>query len=406
MTSIEETSVPSVRPMVNPFAMVVLALALAPALEAQTPTRTLSKPDFTLDETFTSVTGLRELSDGRLIIADGREKTLRAFDPRTGSSTAVGREGSGPLEWSMVSRLYAMPGDSTLMEDSFNDRYFLVGPDAKPVGTFRLPDASPAVYARLIGYGGRGQMIFERERSSGEPGPRAGAVGIADILRFDRATQRLDTIGRLDKPKGEVSFARTLSGSQVQLVTNMPLAALDLAVVAPDGRVAIVRGGEYRVDWFQNGRLTRGPAASAPRIRVTQAEREAFLKSQVRTGSIVTRVQGAPASTSGSASPRASGAIVVPPSALEMPDATWPDYKPPFLANGAMSDREGRVWVLRTRAHDDPIPTYDVFDGGGRLVERVVLPKGTRLVGFGVGTVYLARPDEDELLTVERYSLR
>lgn len=387
-------------------ATTMLALALAPALQAQVPTRTLSKPDLTLEETFTSVTGLRELSDGRLIIADGREKTLRVFDPRTGNATPIGREGSGPLEWSMVSRLHAMPGDSTLMEDAFNDRYFLIGPDAKPVRTFRLPDNSPANFARFLGYGARGQMLFERERSSGQPDPRAGSVGIADILLFDRATQRLDTIGQMDRPKGEVALARTLSGSQIQMVTNLPLAALDIAVVAPDGRVAIVRGHEYRVDWIQSGRLTRGPAIDTPRIRVTQAEREAFLRSQVRTGSIVTRVQGAP-TTSGGASPRASGALVVPPaSALEMPDAKWPDYKPPFLANAAQSDREGRIWVLRTRAHDDSIPTYDVFDGSGKLVERVVLPKGTRLAGFGEKAVYLARADEDELLTVERYAYR
>lgn len=390
-------------------ALAVATMTLASALGAQgspVPTRTLAKPDLVLEEAFSAVSGLRELSDGRLIIADSREKTLQVIDPRSGSAAPVGREGSGPLEWGMVSRLHALPGDSTLMEDPMNDRYLLIGPDAKPAPTFRLPDASPANFARFLGVGGRSYMIFERERPGAGNGPMTGSSGIADILRYDRATQELDTLGQLQRPKNEVSFAKTLPGGSIQLVTNMPFAALDLAVVAPDGRVAIVRGEGYRVDWLNDRRLVRGPAAAAPRIRVTQDEKDAFLKAQVRTGSIITRVQGDATPSSGSSSPRSSGAIAVPPSTFDNPDATWPDYKPPFLANAAMSDRDGRVWVLRTRAHVDDVPTYDVFDGAGKFIERVVLPARTRLVGFGVNAVYLARPDADDLLTVERHRLK
>jgi hypothetical protein len=61
------------------------------------------------------------------------------------------------------------------------------------------------------------------------------------------------------------------------------------------------------------------------------------------------------------------------------------------------------VWVLRTRAHDDSIPVFDVFDGAGRVVDRVALPKRTRLVGFGAANaVYLARTDDDDLIWLQR----
>ena len=63
------------------------------------------------------------------------------------------------------------------------------------------------------------------------------------------------------------------------------------------------------------------------------------------------------------------------------------------------------TWVLRTRAAKDKIPTFDVFDASGRVVSRVALPQDTRLVGFGNGTVYLARSDEDDLQYLQRHAL-
>ena len=84
------------------------------------------------------------------------------------------------------------------------------------------------------------------------------------------------------------------------------------------------------------------------------------------------------------------------------PDMTWPAVKPPFLAGAVQVDRTGRVWVLRTRAWNDSIPTFDVFDTSGRVVERVTLPRLTRLVGFGNGVVYLARTDDDDLIWLQR----
>ena len=84
------------------------------------------------------------------------------------------------------------------------------------------------------------------------------------------------------------------------------------------------------------------------------------------------------------------------------PDMAWPAVKPPFLANAVQVDPAGRVWVLRTRAWNDSIPTFDVFDANGRVIERVALPKRTRLVGFGNGVAYLARTDDDDLVWLQR----
>ncbi|MGH7711860.1 MAG: hypothetical protein ACREOG_11290, partial [Gemmatimonadaceae bacterium] len=84
----------------------------------------------------------------------------------------------------------------------------------------------------------------------------------------------------------------------------------------------------------------------------------------------------------------------------------WPEFLPPFLANAAQVAPNGELWVLQAVASDDVLPTYDVFDASGKLTTRVQLPKRSRVVGFGSGTVYVTRSDEDDLQYLQRYRLQ
>ena len=77
---------------------------------------------------------------------------------------------------------------------------------------------------------------------------------------------------------------------------------------------------------------------------------------------------------------------------------------PPFTGRGAvLASPDGEAWVLRTRSAGDKVPTYDVFDRTGALVKKVMLNQSSRVVGFGKGTVYVARTDDDDLQYLERY---
>jgi hypothetical protein len=62
------------------------------------------------------------------------------------------------------------------------------------------------------------------------------------------------------------------------------------------------------------------------------------------------------------------------------------------------------LWVRRASTHDDKSPRYDVFDATGKLTMQVVLPANATLVGFGRGTVYLSRTDDDDLRYLQRYA--
>jgi hypothetical protein len=79
---------------------------------------------------------------------------------------------------------------------------------------------------------------------------------------------------------------------------------------------------------------------------------------------------------------------------------------PPFLAQAAVARPNGQVWVLRTQKPGNDAPLYDVFDDNGRVIGHVTLPHKMRLVGFGLGTVYLVRIDDDDLEYLQRYRLQ
>jgi hypothetical protein len=287
-----------------------------------------------------------------------------------------------------------------MMFDVANGRIFVINPDGKPGASIRLDENGLLYSTDVLGVDATGRMLLAAERRAARPSDPS--VGIADVMRYDQRTGRLDTVATLTKPKGERTAARMLPGGMMQMATNLPLAAQDLAGIAPDGRIVVVRAAPYRIEWIAlDGRRTLGPIAAAPEIRITEDEKETFLRSQVRPGAILVRgPSGPPQQPKGrSATPKLSSADL---KAMMNPDMTWPRVKPPFLAGAVHIARDGRVWVLRTRAHDDSIPVFDVFDGAGRVIERVALPKRTRLVGFGSGIVYLARTDDDDLVWLQR----
>jgi hypothetical protein len=58
------------------------------------------------------------------------------------------------------------------------------------------------------------------------------------------------------------------------------------------------------------------------------------------------------------------------------------------------ADAEGKLWVRIMSPTPAAGPEYDVIDKTGKLIDRVVLPAGTTIAGFGAaGTVYLGVRD-------------
>jgi hypothetical protein len=82
----------------------------------------------------------------------------------------------------------------------------------------------------------------------------------------------------------------------------------------------------------------------------------------------------------------------------------WPSGLPAFLPNAVSYASNGTLWVKRATRSGAP-PLYDVFDKAAKRIYQLELPPRTKLVGFGSGTVYLARVDEDDLHYLQRHAL-
>lgn len=367
-----------------------------PTLVAQTPRAiTLDKPVAELHDTFTSISSVRELSDGRVIVSDGRDNLVQLADFKTQKLTKIGRDGAGPGEFKSAGKLYPLPNDTTLLADFVNSRFLIIYPDGK-AGATRNDDQGPFSSASSIGLDERGATYLTvRAVVSKEGG------GPQLVLRFDPRTKHVDTVTTIVRPTGLFAGASSLGNGMLKMFTNLPFAPEDVAAVARDGRVAVARFDNYHLEWFaRDGKKTVGPSVKFTPIEINAAERRAFLEKQVRPGTIT--VQNNP-----------NGVVPVAPEgprkALHTAETyddkgmTWPARKPPFVANALSIDGAGRAWVLRTMPHDAPGLSYDVFDGAAKLAFTVTLPPKTKIIGFGPKSLYLAFTDEDDLQHLHRY---
>jgi hypothetical protein len=408
------------RTLFRPFAL----LAALPFAAATQQARTLPAPNATYDEPFSQVGGLRELSNGRVIVSDGRDKIVSFIDLATGSAEKVGREGSGPGEFGLPSRLFMAPGDTTLLFDPLNTRYLVIGPDGKPKTTFMIETAAPS------GQGGPGggpgfrlggmtlaRASDARGRLYGETAPisigadgRPQTADSAGITRYDRATKKLDTLAWVKLPKNNAQVSGSGGGGGQQNVSiriggSNPLAARDEWTVFPDGRVAIVRASDYHVDWIlPNGQKRSSPAIRHTPIRMTEADKreEEALRNRARGNQMMMTVENGPNGVRRSAQ-MGPGANAPP---LE-PLTDWPEVKPAFRPGQASvwARPNGDLWVRRTEPAGAKGTLYDVINAQGAVMYQVRLPDRITLVGFGNGTIYTTKADEDDLLYLQRHAV-
>lgn len=387
-----------------PLMVVLAAVTQFPvALPAQgaLPTRAYAKPVAEFEEPFTAIGSIRELSNGRVIVSDARDRIVQMLDFESGEAIPVGREGQGPGEYSFPGGVYAAPGDSTLLFDPLNQRLLIIAPDGKPAGQHALrregAGRGPRGMTPPRGTDVRGRLYSEG--MSFRMGPNGPELSDSvPIMRYDLAAAKADTLAYVRVPNSNTQVSGGQGNLRVAVGMPNPLAARDEWSVAPDGRVAIVRPEPYRVEWIApNGARTPGPVIPAPKMKVTDADKkqiEEQRKSQ--TAMMVTRSEG----------PRGTSQQARAMSAADLPPLTdWPEYKPPFTAGAARIAPNGELWVRRTRPAGDLVPFYDVFDARGRLVRHVTLPRGTRLAGFGKSSLYLVRTDADDLQYLQRYAL-
>ncbi len=378
----------------RPFLAALLAAApaalLAPVLPAQAvPRVSLGRAEAQLGDPFDNVTAVRELSDGRVIVADRFAKTVTLADFRAGTATAIGREGQGPGEYAFPAGLVALPGDTTLLVDPGQRRFLVIGPAAKPTGLLPFPGNTQGLL-RVRGSDRQGRIYMQGNELSGlQPG--ATLPDSVTVLRWDRSRDRIDTLGKIKVPSMQSATSGSANARSF-VMRAQPFSPQDDWSVGGDGQVAVVRVGDYHVEWLKpTGQKMTGPAVAYQKVAVSQADKDRFkAASSNPRGGFRVNVGG----------PGRAGSAPPPPPSLSEPD--WPEFKPAFRDGTSQVAPDGSLWVQRYGAADAPL-VYDVFDASGRLTRQVAMPKGARLVGFGARGMYVATTTEDELETLSRY---
>ena len=414
--------------------------AFAPGLAAaQTavPVRTVEPPSAVAREPLGLNLGVRELPDGRVLFSDAEHFRLLLFDSALATFTTLadttGRAGFkfGFSEAQLIGYL----GDSSLVVDYPSKVLLVLDPRGAIARTAALPKASDMLRitnARAM-TDNRGRLIYRatypivRRAAPTAPGTYVTQdVDSAPLVRADFETRQVDTIGRLKLPVLQKTERTVLAdgSDRVRVIMN-PLAWSDDWVVTADGSVAIVRGQDYHVDWVGgDGEKSTSPKMPFDWLRIPDAEKQRLADSardvaEQQLADAKERTAKAPPH------PLPPGATRVgPPSMgmLNMMDGTFAnfrydatfataplnailDYYPPIRAGALQADRDGNVWILpATTAHATPgAVVYDVVNRKGELFERVQLPAGRSIAGFGRnGAIYMVSRDSAHVWHLER----
>jgi hypothetical protein len=349
----------------------------------------LTEPDAALTEPFSVVSGLVELSDGRLLVSDRIELAVRQVDFTTGAIEQIGHAGQGPGEYQMPGQLFKLASDSSLLVDFGNMRLAVVAPDGTLSRTQPLmrPDGL-LVFPRGVDTSGRLYL----EMSNFQLGPGQEVPDSFAIARYEAATGAVDTVGFVPRP--QMGQVRSGNGGGMSFSGLAPYQAGDAWGVAADGRVAVARVAPYRVEWLTvGGQAVAGPTVEYEPVKVTRADKDAWAD-EISGGTAIAVARGGPGGGGG------GRAMNLPRPDID--EVEFPEYKPAFPRNAVTVSPEGEAWVRRYVAHGQP-EAFDVFDGAGRRIKQVVLPEGRELVGLGRGTLYAVRVDENDLQWLERY---
>jgi hypothetical protein len=206
------------------------------------------------------------------------------------------------------------------------------------------------------------------------------------VVRWDPAAQRSEVVIRVWNG-GRVIIGGPDGSSLARTITPFP--HLDAWTVLPDGRVVVVHHAPYRINLVElDGRSRPGAPVTDRPIAISASERQAWQeRNKVRRSSAL----------------RAGGGSGPPVQGPQFADSDFPREMPPFIAAEVRATPDGEIWIGRSHPSSATTWQYDIFDATGTALGQATLRTGSRVVGFGAGTIYVARTDEDDLVHLERF---
>jgi hypothetical protein len=307
------------------------------------------------------------------------------------------------------SPLLSFPDDSAYFIDVVSRTLVLFGTTGEPLRVAALP--RPQDLSFLTSYPSsidrNGRLIYRTNAFAPDlVGGRevsmatAPSADSAPLIRVDFDARVLDTVAAI-RVAGLVlaSTVVNAAGEKTTRLKVRPYTWIDDWTVQPDGTIAILRGQDYHVDLVRpDGSVLIGPKLPFDWRRVTDDEKRAL------TDRVLDSLRAAEAEHAKTGMRRRSTANLAtgeitdlgpaPPKEFEsVALSEMPDYYPPVKVGAIRADYDGQVWILpSTSAQSSGGLVYDVVGPNGAMRERVELPAGYSIVGFGKnGRLYITR---------------
>ncbi|MCA0377636.1 MAG: hypothetical protein LCH84_18535 [Gemmatimonadetes bacterium] len=413
------------------------SLPTALAAQARPAIRQLGAITATTSDSLGMVSNVRALPGGRLLINDASSRRVVLVDSTmkilavVADSTTSTANAYGPRPGSLV----AYRGDSTLFIDPASLSMLVIDPQGKVGRVMSVPRAQDAnmLASGLGAYYSNGHLVYRgnpgvQMRATGGSGNSAPQITPPEslpIIRVNLQSRVVDTVGFTKIPKTNTNMQMVDGKMSISIEVN-PLPTVDEWVVTSSGDVAIIRGRDYHVDWVSPDKQVR----SSPKVafdwkRLSDEEKTQLVDSvskifekQFAAGAsggqalqqgfqtmmggsaagaapaapqVMMRFEVSAAGGGGAGGPVRAPQVMAPKMSV-VPASELPDYQPPFFAGSARADQDGNIWVRTIPTKPQPAgEVYDVLNAKGEAVDRVLVPQGKAILGFGPGgVVYLA----------------
>jgi hypothetical protein len=358
----------------------------------------------------------RELPQGRVLVNDTIARRLYLFDSALTSRLVVLDSGEvvanpyGAFSGGMI----AYRGDSTLFVNPSFASMLLIDPAGKVARAVAPPSPSELRFLAGGSFGAPGfdprRRLLYRGSARDRNLPPASPLSpypekdSAPIVRFDLNARRTDTVAFVKIPKVVITTVEESNGRFKTMVRRDPLPTVDDWAVLPDGTIALIRGGDFHVDWIDpNGRRSSSARIPFSWRRLSTDAKATFMDS-VRFAS-----DTAIAAQRIRLAERFEGTGIEPPEPMEpefVSAGELPANFPAFEPNSTRADPYGVLWI-RTTQRLGGEPVYYLIDRKGTAIDRVQLPPGRTIAGFGRDrTIYLASTGSGGGVRLERARVR
>jgi hypothetical protein len=327
---------------------------------------------------FAGIADAARLSNGTIVVADGRSAEVRFFAGGGALLSISGGQGEGPGEFRAIERMVVSPGDTVWVYDFALRRFTVLDQRGVVQRVVSLERPPPA-----LGFVGRfadGALLMAQFWGAGrtDDGVQEGLRrDPAALVRFSAAGSLQDTVGLF--PGREVHLA--LEGDR--MVMGSPLFARTLSRAVANARLWVGDQASFEIGGYEpDGTpavLTRVVGAD---LSIRRQDLDAVLADRLREVRPERR----------------------PGMRAFLEEAERPPTRPAY--GEFLVDQEDHLWVAAYDVIGRPAPAWYVFAPDGRWLGTVVMPARFRLLQVGDSWVLGVSRDELDVEYVRLYALQ